>query len=299
MHTGNTVALQSICRIDNNIKLDFNNSHQTNSPISSYSTVEQSCAISSQLFAMEQWKGKVAVVTGASSGIGAVICKDLCQAGVIVVGLARRLDRLEALKNDIIEKRPSSQFFPVQCDITLEDEIKTAFEYVIAKLGGVDILVNNAGIVQQALVLEGDSLNQLKNVLDTNLIALVSCTKKAFKSMADRNAAGYIINISSIAGHVVPNMPTYMNVYPSSKHALTALNTVIRHELNFLKKNQIRVSNVSPGAVKTEVLGSGSEKLYENHPHLLPEDVSDVVLYLLASDPRVQVEDVIMNAAGA
>lgn len=72
---------------------------------------------------MDLWKGKVAIVTGASSGIGAAICKDLCRHNVIVVGLARRLDRLEALKNEILEMKQDSQFVPVQCDLNLEDEI--------------------------------------------------------------------------------------------------------------------------------------------------------------------------------
>lgn len=247
---------------------------------------------------MDLWKGKVAVVTGASSGIGATICKDLCRYNVIVVGLARRLDRLEALKNEILEMKQDSQFVPVQCDLNLEDDIKTAFEYVNAKLGGVDILVNNAGILQRTLVLEEDNLDRLKMVINTNLMALISCTKKAFQSMSARDVPGYIINISSVVGHGVPNLPVLMNVYPSSKHAVKALNTVLRHELNYLKKNKIRISTVSPGAVRTPIFDTAGLKLGEKVSFLMPEDVSDVVLYVLASDPRVQVEDVIIRPLG-
>lgn len=249
---------------------------------------------------MDLWKGKVAMVTGASSGIGAVICKDLCRNDIIVVGLARRLDRLEALKQEIIEIKGDSQFLPIQCDLTLEDEIKTAFEYVNDKFGGIDILVNNAGIVQKTLVLADNNMEALKKVINTNFTALVSCTKKAFKSMSDRDVPGYIINISSVVGHYVPNYPGIMNVYPSSKQAVRALNTVIRHELNYLKKNKIRISTVSPGAVETEITANlGVKDLTPNSMKmLLPEDVSEVVMYFLAADPRVQVEDVIMYPTG-
>lgn len=250
---------------------------------------------------MEQWKGKVAVVTGASSGIGEAICKDLCKHGVIVVGMARRVERLEKLKQTIQETKKDAQFFGVKCDITQESDIKTAFEYVVKTLGGVDILVNNAGVVKQTLFLAEDNLDELKTVIDTNLMGLISCTKKAYKSMDDRDVPGYIINISSIAGHTVPNLPGMMNVYPSSKHAVTALNTVLRHELNFLKKNKIRVSNVSPGGVRTEIIeGNGLDK--DNLPPgvllLEAEDVSETVLYLLGTSPRVQVEDVIIRPVG-
>lgn len=258
------------------------------------------CYSGNQRLNMEQWRGKVAVVTGASSGIGEAICKDLALADVIVVGMARRVDRLNKLKQTILEKKLNARFYGVQCDITVESEIKTAFEYVVKTLGGVDILVNNAGIVKMTNFFAEDNLDTLKSILDTNLVGLISCTKKAFQSMSDRDVPGYIINISSVAGHSVPNLPGLMNVYPSSKHAVTALNTVMRHELNFLKKNKIRVSNVSPGGVRTEIIGQEMDlkSLPEGMYMLESEDVSDTVLYLLGTDPRVQVEDVIIRPVG-
>lgn len=253
---------------------------------------------------MEQWKGKVAVVTGASAGIGEAICKDLCQHGVIVVGLARRLDRLEQLKQCIVKDNKMAVFHPVKCDLIEESDIQKAFEYVCKNLGGVDILVNNAGIVSFESFLDPDNLASLKRIIDTNLVGLVSCTKKAFQSMSDRDTPGYIINVSSVAGHSVPTMPgikPMMNVYPSSKYALTALITVLRHELNYLKKNKIRVSNISPGAVRTEIFGAGGgsiEMLGNETPMLESKDVSNAILYMLGTNPRVQIEDVIIRPTG-
>lgn len=246
---------------------------------------------------MEQWKGKVAVVTGASSGIGFSIAKELARLGLIVVGMARRIDRLNELKKEIVDEKADSVFHAVKIDLTKEEEIKEAFDYVIKTLGGVDILVNNAGVAKQATVLEGD-LNDLKQVIDLNLVALVSCTKKAYKSMVDRDAPGYVINVASVAAHSVPTLPGFpptFNVYPSSKYAVKALNTVLRHELNHLKQNKIRVSNISPGLVVSEM----TEKLQLlKLPSLEGQDIADTVVYLLGTNPRVQVEDVIIRPTG-
>lgn len=251
---------------------------------------------------MDLWKGKVAVVTGASAGIGAALCQDLCKRDVIVVGMARRLDRLEELKKKILGTKPDAQFHPVKCDLMVESDIKAAFDQVTSSLGGVDILVNNAGIVQFMSFFDDDNLDKIKSVVETNITALVSCTKKAYKSMSERDVPGYIINISSIVGHEVPAPPPEMkpmlNIYPSTKHALAALVQVMRHELNYFKKNKIRVSNVSPGLVRTEIFEAGgmdltpfADKLF----YLEPEDISDAVMYLLGTDPRVQVEDIVIR----
>lgn len=253
---------------------------------------------------MDLWKGKVAVVTGASAGIGAELCKDLCKRDVIVVGMARRLDRLELLKEKILETKKDAQFHPVKCDLMQESDIKAAFDHVISKLGGVDILINNAGIIQSMSFLDEDNLDKMKNVIETNITAVVSCTKKAYKSMSDRDVPGYIINISSIAGHEVPAVPSGMkpllNIYPSTKYALAALVQVLRHELNYFKKNKIRVSNVSPGLVRTEIFEAGGLDLTpfaEYLSYLEPEDISDSVMYLLGTNPRVQIEDIIIQTS--
>ena len=241
---------------------------------------------------MDLWKGKVAVVTGSSSGIGAAICKELVQHDVIVVGLARRLDRLNELKEQLVKEKSDAVFHPLKCDLTVESEIKAAFEYVEKTLGGVDILVNNAGTAKRVGLLECENMDDLKAVIDTNLVSVVSCTKKAFKSMSDRDVPGYIINVSSILGYYVFNMPT-LNVYPPSKFGVRALNTVLRQELNHLKKNKIRVSTVSPGVVKSEMTDG-----YQIPAMLEAKDIADVVIYLLGTNPRVQIEDVIVRTTG-
>lgn len=245
----------------------------------------------------------MAIVTGASAGIGSAICKDLCKHHIKVVGLARRLDRLEQLQKEILEANPSAQFYPVKCDLTSEEDIAAAFAYVIDTHGGVDILVNNAGVAEYKSVLEDLDLEQIHRIIDTNFVATVSCIKKAHQSMVKRNGYGYIINISSVLGHFVRNIPgskPIMNVYGPMKYALTALNQVIRSELFYNKQDKIRISNISPGAVKTEIYQAGglnteSKAFGGNLAFMDPEDVSDVVVYFLGTKPTVQVEDILIR----
>lgn len=98
---------------------------------------------------MDSWAGKVAVVTGASAGIGTAIAKSLIDHRVKVVGLARRKDRLQ----ELAQKFGKDKFFPVQCDAYKEEEILSAFKWVNEKLGGADILVNNAGVATTSSII--------------------------------------------------------------------------------------------------------------------------------------------------
>lgn len=95
---------------------------------------------------MERWEGKVAVVTGATSGIGAAICTELCRAGMIVCGLARRKDKVEQLRASLFGSK--GQLNAVECDITNEQSVKQAYSWIEKTLGGIDLLVNNAGVVR-------------------------------------------------------------------------------------------------------------------------------------------------------
>lgn len=98
---------------------------------------------------MERWLGKVAVVTGATSGIGAAICTELCRNGMIVCGLSRRKDKVEQLRLSLFGM--PGQLNAVECDITNEQSVKQAFGWIEKTLGGIDVLVNNAGVVRYIL----------------------------------------------------------------------------------------------------------------------------------------------------
>lgn len=164
--------------------------------------------------------GKTAIVTGASSGIGAAIVVDLVKAGVNVVGLARRKERVEALQ-ELVPATSSGKIYAIQCDLSRESEIASAFEWVESNLGGVDILVNNAGILKTMHLVDADNSKELREVVDINIMAVAICSREAFQSMKKRNVDGHIININSIVGHSVPYLhmiPT--NIYPATKYVL-------------------------------------------------------------------------------
>lgn len=194
---------------------------------------------------MDRWIEKTAVVTGASSGIGAAICVDLIKAGVNVVGLARRKERIEALK----EKIPASatgKLYAIKCDLTQESDIKSAFNWIEGNLGGTDILVNNAGIIKTMNLLDAENTTNLRETIDTNILAVAICSREAFQSMKKRGINGHIIHINSGAGHKIPYFvglyPSF-NIYPSTKFAVTAMTEVMRQELqSFGTKIKVTVS---------------------------------------------------------
>lgn len=173
---------------------------------------------------MERWTNKVAVVTGASAGIGASIAAKLIANDIHVVGLARRFDKLQDLATALGPK-----FHPIQADVTKEDDVRKAFDWTTANLGPVHILINNAGICIATSILDG-STEQFRNVYDTNILSVTIVTREAVKIMRQYGVVGHIVHVSSLAGHRVPNVPL-MNVYPASKHAVRALAESLRQEL--------------------------------------------------------------------
>lgn len=191
---------------------------------------------------MERWFGKIAVVTGTSSGIGASIAVELVKSGIIVIALARRIELVEELKNKIPESLKIN-LHPVKCDVSKEEDIVRTFESIIEEFGGVDILINNAGIARATTLLDKDNGIPLREVLETNVLGLVFCTREAVQSMRDRKVDGHIIHINSVVGHYVPHIPFYptLNIYPASKHAVTALTETLRQDLNKLQ-SKIKVT---------------------------------------------------------
>ncbi|XP_058466521.1 farnesol dehydrogenase-like [Malaya genurostris] len=242
---------------------------------------------------MNRWIGKVAMVTGASSGIGAAIAKELARSGLTTIGLARRVHRVELLKKDLTGEA-ASRLIAMKCDITKEEEILHAFAFVNEKFGGVDVMINNAGVSRDITTLMANNTKDVRDIFDTNVIGLIQCSREAFQSMKARNVMGHIININSVAGHHVLDLPR-QSVYSSSKFAVTALTEAMRIELRNEKTN-IKVTSISPGIVKTEILNGipGVELL----PAMEPEDIADAVRYVLSTPPRVQIHELTIRPAG-
>ncbi|XP_055536148.1 farnesol dehydrogenase-like [Wyeomyia smithii] len=241
---------------------------------------------------MERWQGKVAVVTGASSGIGASTAKTLAEAGMIVVGLARRVERMEALKGELAEDI-RHRLNVAKCDVTKEKEIVNAFKWIEDTFGGVDVLINNAGVFRKTKLIEADNTDKLREVLDTNVMGLVLCTREAFQSMKKRSVDGHVIHINSIAGHNA-SLPT-VNIYGASKFAVTAITETMRQEFR-TEGTKVRVTSISPGAVLTEILPE--EMIRQGVPMLEAKDIADAIVYVLGTPPRVQVHELTIKPVG-
>lgn len=193
---------------------------------------------------MERWQNKVAVVTGASSGIGAAIVKDLVKSGLQVVGLARRVERVEEIKSQL-PAALQSKLTAIKCDVSKLESVNEAFDKIEAQFGAVDILVNNAGCITEATLVEGN-VEALQQVLQTNVMGVVHCTQRAFKSMKERKFDGHVIVINSVAGHKVITLgggAPDNNLYSPSKFAVTAMTEIYRQEFKGLNtKIKITVS---------------------------------------------------------
>ncbi|XP_058124714.1 farnesol dehydrogenase-like [Anopheles ziemanni] len=243
---------------------------------------------------MDRWVGKVAVVTGASSGIGAAIVKALANAGMITIGLARRVERVDELKKEL-PSEAAGRLHGFHCDVTKEEDILAAFKHVEKVFGGVDVLVNNAGVARASVQLfTPNNTAELRQVVDTNLMGLALCSREAFQSMKARSVDGHIVNINSVLGHTVPPLASF-NIYAPTKFGVTALTETMRHELR-LAGTKIKVTSISPGLVKTEAVPSAL--LNDDTPILEPEDIADALLYVLGTPPRVQVHELMLRPVG-
>ncbi|XP_049855699.1 dehydrogenase/reductase SDR family member 11-like [Schistocerca gregaria] len=241
---------------------------------------------------MERYAGRVALVTGASSGIGAAIAQALLRRGLTVVGLARRVERVKALE---LKDAPGT-LHAVEGDVSNEESILAAFKWIRENLTGVDILVNNAGLGNDSDLTSGKT-EDWKRILDVNVLGLSICTREAVQDMLRRGVDdGFIIHIGSVLGHVPP-ASSISAMYSASKHAVKTLLEGLRKDL-VARKSNIRVGEISPGAVKTEIIKTNFKILppnfFDTIPSMEPEDIAEAAVYMLSQHPRVQVQDIIV-----
>ncbi|KAH8397490.1 hypothetical protein KR222_007913 [Zaprionus bogoriensis] len=246
---------------------------------------------------MERWQNRVAVITGASSGIGAACTRLLVAAGLQVVGLARRTDRLEQLHQSL----PADQrkrFHQRACDVSTEGQVNSAFEWIEQQLGGIDVLINNAGIVRDGQLLDMP-VQEISKIMQTNLMGSIYCTRLAAQSMRRRQAAGHLFFINStsgVAGYNPGPVDPSLNAYTPSKAALTAVSEICRQEL-ITQKLKIKITSINPGWVATEIV-SDDIKAQLGDVILQADDVAQAVLYALSSSPNAQVQEITLRAVG-
>ena len=234
---------------------------------------------------MHSLNGKVAVVTGASSGIGHAIALSLLDRGARVFGLCRKIGQIPEAAT------------PISCDVRNPLRIAHAFEVLKEASPVVDILVNNAGIAYLSSLLKGP-VEEWDEMWEVNVRAMAVCTQHAIGMMPVEG--GRIVNVSSLSGHRVP--PTG-GFYAPTKFAVKGLTESLRNELKAADLPH-QVSSVSPGFVDTPLVSTyfrGREddlsSLRESTRMLDPEDIAQAVLHILEAPPHVEIGDVVLRSA--
>jgi NAD(P)-dependent dehydrogenase (short-subunit alcohol dehydrogenase family) len=224
--------------------------------------------------------GKIAIVTGASSGLGARFARVLHAAGATVVLTARRLDRLESLSKEL----PGS--ISIKCDVASASDREALIAEVIAKCGRVDILVNNAGITHK-IAIESETLDMFEETMEVNTTAIWHLCKLAGESMV-ANRRGVIVNVASILG-MIAGTPIKQANYAASKGAVIALSREIA--VQWARKG-VRVNSLCPGWFVSEMTAgmdtddSSQKYVMQNSPipRMGAEHELDGALLFMVSD---------------
>ena len=242
---------------------------------------------------MAKLDGKVAVVTGASSGIGAATAEALAAEGAHVAVAARRSERLEELKNNIESNGGNGRVLTVECDVADEEQAHELVQKAHREFGQVDILVNNAGVMLLSRI-EKSLSKEWRQMFDVNVLGLLYTTDAAVEIMKEQGS-GHIVNISSVAGRTSGPMT---GVYSGTKYAVNAISQALREEL---VSDNIRVTIVEPGAVATELPQHISDEEVQemiqqmDFQPLEAEDIANAITYAATQPARVNVNEILIT----
>ena len=227
------------------------------------------------------WPYQVALVTGASRGIGRAISTSLAAAGSHVVAVARNARQLDELVAEIAAAGGSATALPA--DLAEESQLREAFETIDRRFGRLDVLVNNAGIGVFG-PLADYSTSDLDRLLSVNLRAPFLCCREALRRMIPQKR-GYIINIASVVG-----FKGYVNqaAYTATKHGVMGLTKVLAAEA---QPHGIRTSVILPGGVDTDLVGDARPDL-DRSILLQPSDIAETVMYLLSLSERAAIDQI-------
>ena len=235
-------------------------------------------------------KGKVALVTGASSGIGAATALKLGAQGVKVGLAARRTAKLQALVTQI--EAAGGQALAIEMDVVDPASVNAGVDKLVAAYGGIDILFNNAGLMPISDI-ESLKVDEWHRMVDVNIKGVLNSTAAALPYLKQRGA-GHVVNTSSIAGRkVFPGLA----VYCATKHAIAAFSEGLRLEI--APKHNIRVTCIQPGAVDTELFEHISdagyrqqmEGLRDQMSFLSAAEIADTVLFAVQAPSHVNVAE--------
>jgi len=242
---------------------------------------------------------QIAIVTGASAGIGRATAEILARNDFDVIITGRRLEKLESLEEEIRSKT-EADVLSLAFDIRDQDAVKAACDQLSGKWENVDVLVNNAGLAAGFSHIHEGSLEDWEQMIDTNIKGLLYITRIIAPGMVKRQK-GHIINLGSIAGKEAYERG---NVYNATKFGVDGLSQGMRIDL---VDHGIKVTTVDPGAVETEFAlvrfkwdSEKADQIYEGYTPLYAEDIAEAILFAVTRPPHVNIDDlVIMPTAQA
>jgi serine 3-dehydrogenase len=239
-------------------------------------------------------KNTVICITGASSGIGAACAFKFAEQGAKLLLIARRIEKLNEVKNAILLVYPDTHILTQQCDIRHQNEVSLLFESLSDDWKDINVLINNAGLSRGLEKIQDGILQNWEEMIDTNIKGLLYVTRCIAPKMVERKT-GMIINIASIAGReVYPGG----NVYCATKAAARTLSAATRVDMN---GTGIRVVNIDPGMVETEFslvrFHGDSQKassVYNGFIPLTGEDIADTVVFCATRPPHITIADILI-----
>ncbi|MDX8515021.1 SDR family NAD(P)-dependent oxidoreductase [Mesorhizobium captivum] len=236
--------------------------------------------------------GKVALVTGASSGIGEATAAALAAAGAKVAVAARRIDRLATLSSRI--EKAGGTAFAIEADIAKGGDVAAMVDKAASEWGRLDILVNNAGVMLLAPAAEADP-DDWRRMIEINLVGLMATTKAALPHL--KASKGHVVNVSSVAGRVAnPGA----SGYAATKFGVVAFSESLRREVY---ADKVRVTVIEPGLVRTELgdhitneeFKAGLEHRLATMEALTAEDIANAILYAVSQPPRVNINEILIR----
>ncbi len=241
---------------------------------------------------------KIALITGATSGIGKATAIKLAEAGYSTIITGRRKERLDELAKGLTDK--GIQVLTLQFDVRNQTEVRNAIAGLPSEWQNIDVLVNNAGLAVGTSPIQDGIVDDWERMIDTNVKGLLYVTHEVAPLMI-KNGKGHIVNLASVAGkEVYPGG----NVYCATKHAVDALSKAMR--IDMLKHN-IKVTNIAPGMVETEFSivrykgdTQAADNVYKGIAPLTGEDIADTIVFAVTRPAHVCLNDIqIMPTAQA
>jgi len=242
--------------------------------------------------------GTVALVTGASSGIGVTTALELSRHGAAVALAARRAGRLDELAARIRNEGGTAAVIPA--DVSAEDQARELVERTVAELGRLDTLVNNAGLMLLGPVV-GGPVEEWRRMVEVNLLGLMYCAHAALPHLlsaaqdSPRHVAD-LVNLSSVAGRIARNGSA---AYNATKHAVVAFSEALRQEV---AARHVRVSVIEPGVTETELAGHNRPEVIEQMnrrfgdiKRLQAADIAEIIGFIVTRPPHVNINELMVR----